>query len=408
MGMFVFVAVLMLLVSTVLRFILSGLAKLRTPGDGITRDFTVTPSISILLPCFNEGSAVYSTIESLCRSNYPKDRIEIVAIDDCSADDSYDWITRAQRDFPDVRITALQNARNRGKSDTQSVALRLSHGDIIMCVDSDATFDPDAIRELAACFSDPHIGAAGGVVGVRNLSHNIYTSAQALVYALSFHVLKSFETQTKSVLCLSGCIMAVRRDLFMKIDPRIHELNFFGIDVRDGEDLALSHMVQLEGYGTIVNTRARCVTDVPDTFDKLWNQQVRWQRSGVRDFVMTLRTLHKHIWHLRPNPNLLYGSVIPMLSLIVLTILFLTNPLLLFVVAPASLGFGLVLAVLYVLLAKRFLPDQEIKPHMIPALVAFSVWVVVARLITICAVFTLDDSRWMTRLKPVLETANVQ
>jgi hypothetical protein len=45
MGMFVFLAVLMLLVSTVLRFILSGLAKLRTPGDGITRDFTVTPSI---------------------------------------------------------------------------------------------------------------------------------------------------------------------------------------------------------------------------------------------------------------------------------------------------------------------------------------------------------------------------
>lgn len=227
MGMYVFIAILMLLVSTVLRFVLSGIIKLRNPGDGLHKDFNHTPTVSVLLPTFNEGSAVYSTIESLCRSDYPKEKIEIIAIDDFSSDDSYDFILQAQRDFPEVRILVSRNRQNLGKSDTQGVALHQSHGSLILCVDSDVTFDPEAIRELAACFADPHIGAAGGVVGVRNINRNVFTACQALVYALSFHVLKSFENATKSVLCLSGCILAVRRELFLKIEPQIKELNFF-------------------------------------------------------------------------------------------------------------------------------------------------------------------------------------
>jgi cellulose synthase/poly-beta-1,6-N-acetylglucosamine synthase-like glycosyltransferase len=198
----------------------------------------------------------------------------------------------------------------------------------------------------------------------------------------------------------------VRRELFISLEPKIRELNFFGLDVRDGEDLALTHMIQMEGYGTVVNTRARCITDVPATFNHLWNQQIRWQRSGVRDFVMTLKTLHYHIWRMRPNPNLLYQSIIPMLSLLVLTTMFLCYPLLLFVVAPLSIGFGLVLTAVFAVFSKRYLPDQQVRLRMLPALVGFSVWVVVARLVTICATLTLDDSRWMTRLKP--ETSSVE
>ena len=57
------------------------------------------------MPCYNEGKTVYETIESISKSNYPNDKFEVIAQDDCSVDDSYEWMLKAQRDFTNIRIT---------------------------------------------------------------------------------------------------------------------------------------------------------------------------------------------------------------------------------------------------------------------------------------------------------------
>jgi hyaluronan synthase len=67
------------------------------------------------MPCFNEGKTVYETTESISKSNYPNDKFEVIAQDDCSVDDSYEWMLQAQRDFADV---PTQWTRDRpGRSD---------------------------------------------------------------------------------------------------------------------------------------------------------------------------------------------------------------------------------------------------------------------------------------------------
>src|SRR3984885_8187176 len=151
MGTDAFLVILGLLVSNALRHLVSALVKMRNPSCNFKKDYSYQPTVSILLPCFNEGRAVYETIESICQSDYPKEKFEIVAIDDNSSDDSYDWILKTQQDFAGIRIRAARNARNSGKAETQSNALRLSSGEVLVCVDSDAIFDPHAIRELIAC-----------------------------------------------------------------------------------------------------------------------------------------------------------------------------------------------------------------------------------------------------------------
>ena len=398
MGTAAFLVILGLLVSTVLRHMVSAFLKISNPTCGFTRDYSYQPTVSILLPCFNEGRAVYETIESICRSDYPKEKFEILAIDDYSSDDSYVWIRKAQVDFADTRIYAGRNSSNCGKAETQSNALGLAKGEVILCIDSDAIFAPNAIRELTACLADRKIGAVGGAVGVRNANKNLLTACQALIYAENFHFLKLFENWTQSVICLSGCMLAVRRDLFVKIQPKLAARNFFGLKVKDGEDRFLTHMVQMEGLGTVINPNATCITDVPDNLRTLWNQQIRWQRSGIRDFCLTLRTLHQHIWELRPNPNLLYGLVFPTLAAMVSIFLLLLNPFLLICVAPFWIGFYFVMAGLYDILTRFFLPDQRINnPFRLLSLATFSVWIVAGRLIELCALCTLDSTSWMTR-----------
>lgn len=398
MGIGVFLIIMGLLASTVLRHILAAILKITNPTAGFTRDYSYQPTVSILLPCFNEGRAVYETIESICRSDYPKGRFEIIALDDCSSDDSYDWLIKAREDFVDVRIHAGRNSENCGKAETQSNALDLATGEVVLCIDSDAIFAPNAIRELTACLSDPKIGAVGGAVGVRNANKNILTACQALIYAENFHFLKLIENWTQSVICLSGCMLAVRRDLFVKIQPQIAARNFFGLKVKDGEDRFLTHMIQMEGLGTVINPSATCLTNVPDNLETLWNQQIRWQRSGIRDFCLTLRTLHRHIWHLPPNPNFLYGLIFPTLAALVSIFLLLLNPFLLVCIAPFWIGFYFVMAGLYDILTRLFMPDQRIgNPFRLLSLATFSVWIVAGRLIELCAMCTLDSTSWMTR-----------
>lgn len=49
-------------------------------------DYNLEPTVSVLMSCFNEGEAVYSTIKSLCENDYPVEKRQIIVFDDCSKD----------------------------------------------------------------------------------------------------------------------------------------------------------------------------------------------------------------------------------------------------------------------------------------------------------------------------------
>lgn len=101
------------------------------------------------------------------------------------------------------------------------------------------------------------MGAVGGRVGVRNVNASTATMVQTFYYYLAFQLIKWPEGMTRSVGCISGCIFAIRRELLLKLEPRIRNRNWFGIQVNDGEDRFLTHQVLLAGYGTYINTGAR-------------------------------------------------------------------------------------------------------------------------------------------------------
>ena len=97
--------------------------RLSFPAARIRKDYTWQPTVSVLLPCYNEGETVYRTIESISRSNYPNELFEVIAQDDCSADDSFQWMLKAQRDFTNIRIRCGRNDVNCGKARTVCNAL---------------------------------------------------------------------------------------------------------------------------------------------------------------------------------------------------------------------------------------------------------------------------------------------
>ena len=134
------ILVLCLLIS-VIKYTLAMILKWSVPGAKIQKDYTYRPTVSVLMPC-DKRARRYETIESISHSNYPNDRFEVIAQDDCSAEQSYQWMLKAQRDFTNIKVRVERKSENSGKARTVCNALEQSTGEIIISIDSDCIFHP--------------------------------------------------------------------------------------------------------------------------------------------------------------------------------------------------------------------------------------------------------------------------
>ena len=396
-----FIVSVILILSSGIKYLWALILLAQDPDSlKIKKDYSYSPKVSVLLPCFNEGRVVYETIASISRSDYPD--FEIVAVDDCSTDASYYWMKKAADEFPNVRV--LRNSVNRGKNKSQMVAFRASSGDVIISIDSDCIFAPNTMRELVACLADPALGAVGGRVGVKNPNESIVTRFQAFLYFVGFQLYKIPENWSRTVVCISGCLLATRRTVLAELEPILENRHWFGVPVAEGEDRFMTHMILLRGLGTYINLDAKCWTDVPATTTKYFKQQLRWRRSAFRDIFMTIRLLPKHIKEL--HWNVTFSILMPAFSLLfgATAILFAPRFDLLFWANPVPWVLYMANSIILSFVIARLAPEQRISNPLL--VMAFGAWWLISHFfITVLALFTLDAPDWGTRTKKVLEEA---
>ena len=392
----IWLIVTLCLLISVVKYTLGLLLKWSVRSTKVKKDFTYQPTVTVLMPCYNEGRTVYETIASISGSNYPNDRLEVFAQDDCSADDSYEWMLQAQRDFTNIPVRVGRNAENSGKARTVCNALQHSSAEIIISIDSDCIFHPDAIRELTACFAEPGIGAVGGRVGVRNPNASTITAIQTFVYYAAFQLYKVPENWTRSVGCISGCLFAIRRKLLLEIEPKVRNRHWFGIPVNQGEDRFLTHQTLLHGYGTYINNDAVCWTTVPATLNELFKQQLRWRRSVVRDLFFTVRTLPRHVWSLHPNSvaTLVLTPLGAVVALLAVVTALSTDPMAWAGPAPLAVYMGIAAALGWAI--RKYSTREAVQNPL--AFAAYVAWSLVSSLfITPLALCTMDSRDWGTR-----------
>jgi len=293
-------------------------------------------------------------------------------------------------------VRVHRNAENLGKNRTVLKALKLSQAEMVISIDSDTVFAPNTVKELMACFADHKMGAVGGVVGIRNPNDNAITKFQTVQYFLAYHMGKIPENFTKTVGCISGCLFAIRRNVYLEIEPKMAARHFFGIPTSQGEDRRATHEVALHGYHTYVNLDAQCWTLVPNTLTTYLRQQLRWRQSSLHDFFYTIRTLPLHV---RMPFNVLY--VFFLLPLTTYLALFriasglIENPL--WWMDPRPLFVYMLMSILVCFAIKKRNPEQAIENPLVLAMFG-AFWIVSSVFITILASWTLDSSEWGTRV----------
>lgn len=262
------------------------------PNRGLVSTFKELPLVSFTIPCYNEGEHIYHTILSILEQDYPKNLIEVIVVDDCSTDNSYEWIKKAEALG---NVKSYQNKINSGKRVSLIAATKMSKGEICVSVDSDVILDKNALKYLLSEFTDIKVGGVGGRVSVGNANYNWITQTQEIKYFYGYELFKSMENRFNSVLCLSGCLTAYRKTALIDIEDSLLNRNFIGIPIKYGEDRFLTHQLVLHGWKTKVSLKARCWTKSPTTLAGLFSQQLRWRRSNLIDLLYTLSRPLVHV-----------------------------------------------------------------------------------------------------------------
>jgi len=323
----------------------------------IDPDFT--PGVSIVIPCFDEEQMIQRTILGCINQDYPLDKLEVIIVDDCSNDNSFEKIKeivdelkiKESRYDTQNRIRYIRQAKNAGKREAMAVGSLMAKHELMVFVDSDSFLDPFAIRNLVQPFKDEEMGGVSGRTDVANTFSSALTKMQSVRYYIAFRIMKAAESYFDAVTCLSGPLACYRKDLILKYLEDWRNQKFLGERATFGDDRSMTNFI-LRHNRTCYQDTAICATIVPSTHSVFLKQQMRWKRSWLRESLIAARFM----WRKEPFMALSFymGLLIPILAPVVVLYNLIYIPIV-HRVWPMTFLFGLVLMALLMSMAQLFL-----------------------------------------------------
>lgn len=243
------------------------------------------PTCTVIVPAYNEGKQVWETLKSLANSDYPAEKLQLLAIDDGSKDDTWHWMQQAKKDLGD-RVTIFQQPKNKGKRHALYRGFNIGTGDVFVTVDSDSVVNEDTLRNLVSPFIlDEKCGAVAGNIRVLNNKKALLPKMLDVSFVLSFEFVRSAESSLNSVLCTPGALAAYRRSAVFAVLPEWINQTFMGKPSDIGEDRAMTNMILKQGNKVLFQRNAYAYTNVPESYKGLYKMFIRWGRSNVRENI---------------------------------------------------------------------------------------------------------------------------
>lgn len=243
------------------------------------------PTVTVIVPAYNEGKQVWETLMSLANSDYPEDKLQLLAIDDGSKDDTWHWMMEAKR-ILGARVAIYQQPKNKGKRHALYRGFNLGTGEIFVTVDSDSIVKENTLRNLVSPFIvDKYCGAVAGNIRVLNNKKALLPKMLDVSFVLSFEFVRSAESSLNSVLCTPGALAAYRSTAVFACLPAWINQTFMGKPSDIGEDRAMTNMILKQGLNVLFQRNAYAYTNVPENYTGLYKMFIRWGRSNVRENI---------------------------------------------------------------------------------------------------------------------------
>ena len=229
------------------------------------------PSVSIIVPAWNEENTILKTIFSLLKINYPKDKLSIIVVDDGSTDNTWKVVQRFARN----KQVKLLRKENGGKYTALNYALCSIDTELVGCLDADSYVHPEALKRIVAKFEDREMMAVTPSIKIFE-PKGILGFIQKGEYIFGIFLKKVFY-HLNALYITPGPFSIFRKSVFDKIGHYRHAYNT--------EDIEIAMRMQRNGLKIGNVHDAFVYTVAPNTIKTLFKQRLRWAYGFLQNAI---------------------------------------------------------------------------------------------------------------------------
>jgi len=226
------------------------------------------PKVSIIIPAYNEERSIARTIESISASDYPKNKLEIIVVNDGSKDKTYEIAKKYKS-----KLVKVFTKKNGGKGTALNLALKKCTGEFIFTMDADTFVAPRSVKEMTRYFKNPEVMSVTPSMLIHE-PKGLLQRVQQAEYLFGLFIRKAFSS-VNAIHVTPGAFSAYRKTFFDK---------YGGYDETNiTEDLEMSLRIQHAGYSIEYSPESPAYTIAPNKFKPLLIQRRRWYTGLMRN-----------------------------------------------------------------------------------------------------------------------------
>jgi len=238
----------------------------------VAKEGDTKKSISVVVAIRNEADKIGKLLDSIKRQSYPKDKFELIIVDDKSDDDSRSRVNNFIEENPQLEIKLI-NSKGEGKKAAIKTAVNYSANDIVVCTDGDCMVSKDWLRNYASFFENDDVKLVFAAV--------FYKQSNRLIeklFSLEFMSLVASGAGSSGMgltLMGNGANIGFSKQAFLEVVSKMK-----GDKYASGDDVFLMHSIaSTYGKKAVRFLKSNdCVVDspAPKSLKEFVKQRIRW------------------------------------------------------------------------------------------------------------------------------------
>lgn len=233
------------------------------------------PRFAVIVPAFNEQEGIVGTLQSLCDLDYPREKMEVVVVNDGSTDKTQEVVEEFIQQHPEGHITLI-NQENRGKGAAMNRGLAAINSEFFACLDADSLVGKNALQTMLPLFDeDEKLAAVCPLLKVKS-PQNLLQKVQWTEYVVNMFY-KFLNSKINCIHVTPGPFSIYRTEVIRALG---------GYDEKTiTEDLEIAIRLQKYHYRIHQTFDAVVETESPRSWGSLFRQRVRWYKGSVDNSV---------------------------------------------------------------------------------------------------------------------------